>query len=100
MEMTALLALEFDASVDRISRQMFDEKFAAMGWVRHDGMACAWKLEFEERNTDATRLGAVQNMLGIALAGARIEAASVRAAVQFGTNAPATVTPAPQQQRR
>lgn len=100
MEMTAMLVLEFDDSVDRVCRMMFDEKFGKLSWVRVDGLASVWTIEFEERHIDETRLAAVETTLGIALAGARIDPASVRAAVQIGPKGPQTVRPAPQQQRR
>lgn len=90
MEFTALLVIEFDVAVDRICRAMFDEKFAAYGWLRLDGMSGAWTIEFE-RSSRESALNSTRNMLQLALQGARINRDHVKSAVQLGPDAPQRV---------
>ncbi|MBK8208225.1 MAG: hypothetical protein IPK87_15720 [Planctomycetes bacterium] len=90
MEFTAMLVIEFDVAVDRISRAMFDEKFAAFGWLKLAGMAGAWTIEFE-RSSRESALNSTRNMLQLALQGARANRDHVKAVVHLGPDAPVTV---------
>ncbi|MCC7510273.1 MAG: hypothetical protein IT464_13010 [Planctomycetes bacterium] len=90
MEFTAMLMIEFDVAVDRISRAMFDEKFAAYGWLKPGGMTSAWAIEFE-RSSRESALGSTRNMLQLALQGARIRRDHVKAVLHLGPDAPIMV---------
>jgi hypothetical protein len=88
MEATALLLIQFDDSVDAISRDMFRHKFAEHRWCAHAGMNDCWTLDFESRNTPETMLHSVRLTLDLALQGARIDRGQVKAIVHFGPDDP------------
>ncbi len=90
MECTALLVIEFDVAVDRISRAMFDEKFASHGWRRLAGLAGAWTLAFE-RSSRESALRSSRSTLELALQGARINREQARAALHIGPEEPVPV---------
>ena len=81
----ALIAIEFDAAVDAISREMFSERMAEYGWRR---LPAGWRLEFEARSRSSCH-DTVKTHLQLASQAARIECAQVKASVMFGDNEPA-----------
>jgi hypothetical protein len=91
MELHALLVIEFDASVDKISREMFFERLAQFEWQRDAKVASAWMLYFEERSTREGALRSVNNSLDLACERGRIKRDQIRALVQFGPGAPIQV---------
>ncbi len=91
MELHALLVIEFDDSVDRISREMFIERLAQYEWQRDSRISSAWTLYFEERSTRDSVLRSVNNSLALACERGRIKREQVRALVQFGPEPPIQV---------
>jgi hypothetical protein len=88
MEFTAMLVVQFDDTVDAISRDMFQHKFADHHWKPHAEMAGVWTLYFESRNTRESALRSVRLTLDLALQGARIDRTQVKALVHFGPDDP------------
>ncbi len=86
MEFTAMLVVQFDDTVDAISRDMFQHKFAEQHWTPH--MPGVWTLDFEARNTRESALRSVRLTLDLALQGARIDRKQVKAVVHLGPDAP------------
>jgi hypothetical protein len=90
MEFTAMLVIQFDASVDAISREMFDKKFGDLQWRKDPSVSCVWTLQFE-RSSRESALQSTRTTLELALQGARIERSQARAIVHFGADEPGTV---------
>ncbi len=81
-----MLVVQFDESVDAISRDMFRHKFAEHHWKPH--LPGVWTLDFEARNTRESTLRSVRLTLDLALQGARIDRNQVKAVVHLGADAP------------
>ena len=88
-EVYALLVVEFDVSVDKVSRAMFAGKMVELGWMA-GGVANSWILEFEPRSRSTMR-DTVRQHVEMATYSARIEAGGVKAVAQFGDEEPAHV---------
>ena len=84
MDFYALVTLEFDDSVDHISRAMFAERLAEYSWRKLPG---GWVIEFEARSRHG-RDGMVENQLKLACQYARFERAALNASVTFSENEP------------
>ena len=91
MEIHALLVIEFDESVDRISREMFWERLAQYEWQRDSRISSAWTLYFEERSTRDSVLRGISNHLDLACDRGRIKRDQLRAVVQLGPMPPIQV---------
>ncbi|MCA8911851.1 MAG: hypothetical protein KDB82_09115 [Planctomycetes bacterium] len=85
-EIYALLVVEFDVGVDKVSRAMFAGKMVEFGWLA-GGVANTWILEFEPRSRSSMR-DTVRQHVEMATYSARIETAGVKAIAQFGDEEP------------
>lgn len=85
-EVYALLAVEFDVGVDKVSRAMFAGKMVELGWLA-GGVAGTWLLEFEPRSRSSMR-DTVRQHVEMATYAARIEEGAVKAVAQFGEEEP------------
>lgn len=85
-EIYALLAIEFDAGVDRISRAMFAGKLLELGWLTA-GVSNTWALEFDPRSRSTMR-DTVRQHIEMAAYSARIDPSDVKAVAQFGDTPP------------
>lgn len=91
MEIHALLVIEFEDSVDRISREMFIERLAQFEWQRDSRVSSAWTLYFEERSTRDSVLRAINNHLDLACQRGRIKRDQLRVVCQLGNECPPTL---------
>jgi hypothetical protein len=86
----AMLSIEFDASVDRISREMFAERLAEpeYGWTPR--ISNVWTLMFEPRSRHSMR-DTVRRHLELACQGARIKREQIKALASFGEDEPTVI---------
>ncbi|CAG0987454.1 hypothetical protein PLCT2_02268 [Planctomycetaceae bacterium] len=90
MEFTALLVVEFDVSVDGVSREMFAERLLQLNWVRDSSVRCAWNMEFERSSHDSAMRSA-KTCLDLACGRARINRNQISALIHFGPGGPIQV---------
>ncbi|MEZ5994101.1 MAG: hypothetical protein R3E76_17340 [Planctomycetota bacterium] len=82
----ALLAVEFDATVDKVSRAMFAGKLLELGWLATP-VANTWTIMFEPRSRISMR-NTTRQHLEMASAYSRIAVGAVEAVAQFGDEEP------------
>jgi len=93
MEFNALLVVEFEDSVDGVSREMFAERLVQLNWVRDTLVRHAWNMEFE-RSTHDSAMRSAKTCLDLACGRARINRSQIRALIHFGPSGPIQVGPA------
>ena len=92
MEFNALLVVEFEDTVDAISREMFAERLVQLNWVRDSSVRGAWNMDFERSSFDSAMRSA-KTCLDLACGRARINRQQVRALLHIGPNRPVQVGP-------
>ena len=80
-DIVAMLVIEFDDSVDDISRAMFIERLVEHGW-KQGAVANVWTLEFEPRGR-ATMRDTTRTHIELAAQFARIEVSQLRAIAHY-----------------
>lgn len=93
MEFNALLVVEFEDSVDGVSREMFAERLVQLNWVRDTLVRHAWNMEFE-RSTHDSAMRSAKTCLDLACGRARINRNQISALIHFGPSGPIQVSPA------
>ena len=78
----ALLAVEFDVTVDKVSRAMFAGKLIELGWLATP-VANTWTIMFEPRSRISMR-NTTRQHLEMASAYSSIAVGAVEAVAQFG----------------
>jgi hypothetical protein len=86
-DIIAMLVIEFDDTVDRVSRAMFAERMAENGWVRDERVPSVWTAEFEPRSR-LTMRQSTRNWIELAASYARIEMTQLRAIAHYGEEEP------------
>jgi len=84
-DFVAMLALQLDPAVDRVSTEMFQARLKELGW--RQALPAAWTLDFEARSRHS-RVDTVKSHLDLACQFARIKREQVKAIVHFGDEAP------------
>lgn len=92
MEFNALLVVEFEDSVDGVSREMFAERLVQLNWVRDTLVRHAWNMEFHRSSHDSAMRSA-KTCLDLACARARINRNQIRALLHIGPSGPVQVGP-------
>ena len=86
-DIIAMLVIEVDDSVDKISRAMFTERLTELGWKQDARIASVWTLEFEPRSRTTMR-DTTRKHIELACQFARIETTQLRAIAHYGEEEP------------
>ncbi|MCA8935520.1 MAG: hypothetical protein KDB68_04890 [Planctomycetes bacterium] len=86
----ALLAVEFDVTVDKVSRAMFAGKLIELGWLATP-VANTWTIMFEPRSRTSMR-NTTRQHLEMASAYSRIAVGAVEAVAHYGGDEPMAVS--------
>ena len=81
-DIVAMLVIEFDASVDEVSRAMFTERMAEHGWSQQQ-IPNTWVLEFEPRSRTTMR-DTTRRHVELACQFARFELNQLRTIAHYG----------------
>lgn len=90
-DIVAMLVIEFEGSVDEISRAMFNERMAEHGWTQAT-VPNVWTLEFEPRSRISMR-DTTRRHLELACQFARFEITQLRAIAHYGEDEPTIIAP-------
>jgi hypothetical protein len=95
MDIHALLVIEFDDAVDRISRAMFAERLESFDFLRQGAVSGCWSIEFTDTRTSRqSALEHINNCINLACERGRFARAQLRGVVQLGNEPPIQVRPA------
>ncbi|MBZ0136991.1 MAG: hypothetical protein K8I27_11520 [Planctomycetes bacterium] len=89
-DILAVLVIEFEDTVDRISRAMFTERMVEQGWKQDGHIASVWTIEFEPRSRITMR-DTTRSFLQLACQYARIEMNQIRAVAHYGEDEPTQI---------
>lgn len=85
-DIIAMLVIEFDDAVDKISRAMFIQRMAEHGWTQ-TAIPNVWTLEFEPRSRNSMR-DTTRQHIELACRYARFEITQLHAIAHYGEEEP------------